>query len=135
MTVRIHPRLPGLKKLLPILLLSFSSNSLAEWAEYTTMPNGDVYFFDQARVETNGTQIGVWTRVRYKTSVMGASSYQNLLSLDCSENSETVLQSTFYTDRDWNTPAMATNTTAKPEKKVKPNSATARLIDILCKNS
>jgi len=56
---------------------------------------------------------------------MAASSYQSFLTLDCSENSETVLQSTFYTDRDWNKPAMATNTTAKP--------ATQQLINILCK--
>lgn len=123
-----------MKQLLSVFLLTFSCNSMAEWIEYTTRSNGDVYFYDDARIEKNGNQISVWTRVRYKTSVMAASSYQSFLTLDCSENSETVLQSTFYTDRDWNKPAMATNTTAKPKITVKENSATGQLVDILCKD-
>ena len=123
-----------MKQLLSVFLLTFSCNSMAEWIEYTTRSNGDVYFYDDARIEKNGNQISVWTRVRYKTSVMAASSYQSFLTLDCSENSETVLQSTFYTDRDWNKPAMATNTTAKPKITIKENSATGQLVDILCKD-
>jgi len=105
---------------------------MAEWVEFSTMMNGDVYFFDDTRVEKNDDQISVWTRVRYKTSVMGASSYQNKLSLDCNEKSEVILQSTFYSDSDWDTPAMATNFNAKPKTQVNPNSASAQLIDILC---
>ena len=123
-----------MKQLLSVFLLTFSCNSMAEWIEYTTRSNGDVYFYEDARIEKNGNQISVWTRVRYKTSVMAASSYQSFLTLDCSENSETVLQSTFYTDRDWNKPAMATNTTAKPKITIKENSATGQLVDILCKD-
>ena len=123
-----------MKQLLSIFLLTFSSNALAEWIEYSTRPNGDVFFYDSSRLEKNGNQIHIWTRVRYNTSVMAASSYQSYLRLDCSENSETVLQSTFYTDKEWNTPAMATNTIAKPEKPVEANSATEQLVNILCKN-
>jgi len=107
---------------------------MAEWIEYSTRPNGDVFFYDNARVEKNGPQISVWTRVRFKRSVMAASSYQSLLRLDCSEYSETVLQSTFYTDKDWNTPAMATNTNVKPAISIKENSATGQLANILCKD-
>ena len=125
----------NMKHLLPTILLTVSCNSMAEWIEYSNMPNGDVYFYDNARVEKHGSQISIWTRVRYKTSVMAASSYQSFLRLDCSENSETVLQSTFYTDKDWNTPAMATNTSVKPKKTVQANSATGRLVNILCKDS
>jgi len=121
-----------MKQVLSIFLLFLSSNVMAEWTEYSTRPNGDVFFYDNARVEKNGSLISVWTRVRYKRSVMAASSYQSLLRLDCSENSETVIQSTFYTDKDWNTPAMATNTNAKPKKYIKANSATRQLINILC---
>ncbi len=123
-----------MKQLLLIFLLVFSCNLMAEWIEYSTRSNGDVFFFDNARIDTNGNQISVWTRVRYKTSVMGASSYQSFLRLDCSENSETVLQSTFYSDRDWHKPAMATNFEAKPKTVVKPNSATWQLVSILCKD-
>jgi len=108
---------------------------MAEWIEYSTKPNGDVFFYDKARLEKNGNQINVWTRVRYKTSVMAASSYQSLLRLDCYENSETVLQNTFYTDKDWKTPAMATNNYAKPKKLVSPESTTGQLINIICKDS
>lgn len=125
---------PDMKQLLSIFLLTFSCNVMAEWIAFSTMSNGDEYFFDNARVDKNENQISVWTRVRYKTSVMAASSYQSLLRLDCSEHSETVLQSTFFTDKDWTKPAMATNTNAKPKKFVKENSATQRLISILCKD-
>jgi len=123
-----------MKQALSILLLFLSSNVMAEWTEYSTRPNGDVFFYDTARVEKNGSLISVWTRVRYKRSVMAASSYQSLLRLDCSENSETIIQSTFYTDKDWNTPAMATNTNVKPAISIKENSATGQLVNILCKD-
>lgn len=109
-------RFSRMKLLLTIFLLTFSCGVLAEWIEYSSRSNGDVFFFDDARVEKSGNEIRVWTRIRYKTSVMAASSYQSLLRLDCAENSETVLQSTFFTDKDWAKPAMATNTHAKPKK-------------------
>ena len=117
-----------------IFLLAFSCFCVAAWVEYATMPNGDVYFFDDARVEIDHNQISVWNRVRYKRPVMAASSYQSLLKLDCSENSETVLQSTFYNAEDWNSPAMATNKNVKPETSVKPDSTSGQLINILCKD-
>ena len=104
------------------------------WIEFSTKPNGDVFFFDNTRVEKNGSQISVWVRIRYKTSIMAASSYQNHTELDCSEHSETILQDTFYTDKDWTKPAMATNTNAKPKKTVQKNSASEQLISILCKD-
>jgi len=125
---------PNMKKFLTIFLLTISCNSMAEWIEYSTMPNGDVYFYDSARVEKNGNHISVWTRIRYKRSVMAASSYQSFLRLDCSDNSETALQSTFYTDKDWIKPAMATNTNPKPKQVIKPNSASERLVNTLCKD-
>lgn len=121
-----------MKKLLSIFLLAYTCSVQAEWVEFSTKSNGDVFFFDNTRVKKNGNEISVWTRVRYKTSIMAASSYQSLLRLDCSENSETVIQSTFFTDKDWTKPAMATNTNAKPKKMVKGNSATEQLIGILC---
>lgn len=122
-----------MKQFFSILLLTCSCNVLAEWVEYSTQQNGDVYFFDNARVEKSGDEISVWTRVRYKRSVMAASSYQSLLRLSCTEKSETILQSTFFTDDSWSKPAMATNTNAKPKTPIKENSATAKLIRILCR--
>ena len=123
-----------MKKLLPIFLLAVSCDVLAEWTEFSTKSNGDVYYFDNSRVEKQGSEITVWTRVRYKSPIMAASSYQSILRLDCSENSETVVQSTFFTDKDWLKPAMATNTNAKPKVFVKDNSITWQLISILCKD-
>lgn len=123
-----------MKNLLSILLLTFSCSALAEWVEFSTRTNGDVHFYDDSRVVREGIEISVWTRIRYKTSVMAASSFQSLLMLDCSENSEIVLQSTFFTDGHWAKPAMATNTNAKPKKYVEQNSATAQLMSILCKD-
>ena len=123
-----------MKQLMSILLLTFSCSAMAEWIEYTIRSNGDVFYYDDALVEKNGNEISVWTRVRYKTSVMAASSYQSLLRLDCSENSEIISQDTFFTDKDWTKPAMATNTNAKPKTSVKENSASWQLIGILCKD-
>jgi len=122
-----------LKKLLLILLLIFSCNTMAEWVEYSARANGDVFYFDNARVQKNGNLVNVWNRIRYKSSVMGASSYQSLMKIDCSEHSETTLRSTFYTDKNWATPAMATDTRQKPKVYITANSATERLADILCK--
>ena len=124
----------NMNRLLFIFLLMFSCNSMAEWVEYSTQPNGDVLFFDSARVQKDGNEVTVWSRIRYKTSVMAASSYQSLLKINCSERSETVLQSTFYTDKDWKTPAMATNMKAKPKKAIKEDSATGQLANTLCKD-
>lgn len=124
-----------MKPLLPLLLFAFSSSAMAEWLVFSTRPNGDVYFYDSSRIEKNGEEISVWTRIRYKTSVMAASSYQNRLRLDCAENSKTVLQSTFYTDKHWAKPAMATNINAKPTQYVKEDSAYAELIRKLCKEN
>ena len=119
--------------LLVLVLLTFSSNSMAEWVEYSTRQNGDIYFFDNARVEKNDNQISVWTRILYKTSVMGASSYQSFMKIDCSEKSEITSQTTFYSDTDWTTAAMATNPKEKPKKLIKADSATEQLAAILCK--
>ena len=106
---------------------------MAEWVVYSKRTNGDVYFYDDARVQRNGNFVSVWNRIRYRTSVMAASSYQSLIEIDCSEYSETTLQRTFYTDKNWNTPAMATDTNKKPKVAINANSATERLADILCK--
>lgn len=121
--------------LLAIFLLTISSSSMAEWVEYSTMPNRDVFFYDNARVERKDNQITVWTRIRYKTSVMAASSYQSFSKLNCTENSETLLQSTFYTDRDWKQPAMTTNMNAKQKILLKPGFANWPLVVILCKEA
>jgi len=122
-----------MKNILFIFLLAFSNNSIAEWIEYSTEANGDVFFFDNARVQKNGNLVSVWNRIRYKTSLMGASSYQSFSKIDCSEYSETTLQNTFYSDKDWTMPAMATNTKEKPKKFINPNSAMEQLANILCK--
>lgn len=123
----------NMKQLLLIFLLTFSCNSMAEWVEYLTRANGDIFFFDNSRVQKNGNLVNVWNRVRYKSSVMGALSYQSFMAIDCSEYSKSTLQSTFYIDKDWTTPAMATNTRKKPKEFIDANSTTERLADILCK--
>ena len=121
-----------MKKLLPILLLTLSCNADAEWIEYSTRTNGDIYFFDDARVQKDGNLLNVWNRIRYKTSVMGAWSYESLMKIDCTEHTETTLQSTFYNDKNWGTPAMATDPKEKPKVYINADSATERLTKILC---
>jgi hypothetical protein len=121
-----------MKLLLLTLLLTVSSGAVAGWIEYSVRSNGDIHFYDDTRIEKNGDEINIWTRIRYKTSVMAASSYQSLLRLDCSSNTETILQSTFFTDKDWAKPAMATNMNPKPVQAIQQNSASAQLASILC---
>ncbi len=103
-----------------------------EWVQYVQKPNGDVYYFDPSRVERNDSFRRVWSGIRYKTSVMGASSYLSLLEIDCSERTERVLQSTFFTDRHWKKPAMMTDTTERPKRRIAAGSETERLVEILC---
>ena len=122
-----------MKKLLLGFLLTFSCNAMAEWVEYSTRANGDVFYFDNARVQKNGNLVKVWSRIRYKTSVMAASSYESLIRIDCAEYSQTTLQSTFYIDKNWTTPAMATDSKEKPKISINAGSATERLANILCK--
>lgn len=123
-----------MKPIIIISLITFSFNAAAEWVEYSSMANGDVYFYDNTRLQRQGSEIDIWNRARYRTSVMGASSYQSLLKINCSDKTETILQSTFYSDKDWTTPAMATNNKPKPEKMIKSNSATEQLAIKLCRN-
>ena len=114
-----------------LVILPWSAK--AEWIEYATMGNGDVHFYDNSRIEKNGHLLKVWNRIRYKSSVMGASSYQSLVKIDCSEHTKIIMQNTFYTDRGWRIPAMATDIKEKPKMNIKENSATDLLTDILCK--
>ena len=102
------------------------------WRSYSQELNGDIYFFDTSRVERIENLQRVWSRVRYKTSVMGAASYQSLLEIDCSERTERILQNTFFSDKHWEIPAMNTDMTEKPKRQIPEDSATARLSGILC---
>ena len=123
-----------MKKLLSIFLLALSCCAMADWVEYSQAPNGDVFFYDDARVLQHESEFIVWTRVRYRRSIMGASSYESLLRLNCADNSLTVVQSTFFSDDDWKKPAMATDTTVKPKKQIDKASETTILAQILCHN-
>ncbi|MEM1200561.1 MAG: surface-adhesin E family protein [Pseudomonadota bacterium] len=108
------------------------SDETAPWREYSQQPNGDIHFFDSSRVETAADLRKVWNRIRYKTSVMGAASYQSLLEIDCAQRTERILQNTFFSDKHWKTPSMGTDKTAKPKRQIAKGSATERLSGILC---
>lgn len=103
-----------------------------EWVMYAEKANGDLYFFDPSRVERIKTLRHVWDGVRYKTSVMGASSFLSLLEIDCSERTQRILQSTFFTDEHWENAAMKTDTKEKPKTKIAVGSTTERLAQLVC---
>ena len=111
---------------------SATGDGEGEWRMYSQELNGDVYFFDPSRVKRIKSSHRVWSRVRYKTSVMGASSYQSLLEIDCSERTERILQNTFFSDKHWKDPAMNTDMTEKPKRQIPKGSAMERLSVILC---
>ncbi len=111
---------------------SATGDEEGEWRMYSRELNGDVYFFDTSRVKRVENLHRVWSRVRYKTSVMGASSYQGLLEIDCYERTQRILQNTFFSDKHWKNPAMNTDMTEKPKRPIPKGSATKRLSEILC---
>lgn len=103
-----------------------------EWVMYAEKANGDLYFYDPSRVERIKTLRHVWDGVRYKTSVMGASSFLSLLEINCSERTQRILQSTFFTDERWENAAMKTDTKEKPKTKIAVGSTTERLAQMVC---
>ncbi|MDH5528672.1 MAG: hypothetical protein OEY05_01425 [Paracoccaceae bacterium] len=103
-----------------------------EWIIYAEKANGDLYFYDPSRVQRSSTLRHVWNGIRYKTSVMGASSFLSLLEIDCSERTQRTLQSTFFTDAHWENAAMKTDTKEKPKKEIAVGSTTERLAQIVC---
>ena len=121
-----------MKNILFVCLLIFSNNIKAEWVNFATLGNGDVLFFDKGSIQKNGNSLTVWTRIQYKNSVMGALSYQNFIKIDCSEYSTITLQSTYYIDSNWSTPAMATDTKEKPKVYITTNSSGELLANLLC---
>jgi predicted Zn-dependent protease len=117
-------------------LAVFSGNNsyadASEWRIYFEESNGNIYFFDASRVNSKSNLREVWTRIRYKASVMGASSYQSLIEVDCSERAERTVQRTFFSDKHWEDPAMSTDMKSKPKRSIREGSATERLSEILC---
>ena len=103
-----------------------------EWVMYAEKANGDLYFYDPSRVERINTLRHVWDGVRYKTSVMGASSFLSLLEINCSERTQRILQSTFFTDEHWENAAMKTDTKEKPKTEIAIGSTTERLAQMVC---
>lgn len=125
----------------PILLYSIAfallTNTVTSadenaWRIYSEAANGDVHFFNPSRVESHSALHTVWTRIRYKRNVMAAASYQSLLEIDCSNGTEQTLQRTFFTDRDWEIPAMMTDMKPKRKRPIRKGSAAERLSTILC---
>ncbi len=102
------------------------------WVTYATEANGDVHVYDPSRVEETGTLRRVWTGIRYKTSVMGASSFLSLVEIDCSERTEKTLQSTFFTDKHWERPAMKTDTSETSKREIEAGSTRDNLAEIVC---
>ena len=111
------------KRLLMCLIMTLSGSVMAEWDRYFDGSNGDVFFYDRNRIQKEKNLINVWNRVRYKTSMMGAESYQSHIRIDCTDYSETTLQGTFYIDDKWTLPAMATDTKRKTKTDISGNDA------------
>lgn len=107
-------------------------NGESAWLKYAEAANGDLFFYDPSRLEGINPLRQVCTGVRYKTSIMGASSLLSLLEIDCAERTEKVLQSTFFTDENWKKAAMKTDMTETPKKRIAVGSTTESLVEIIC---
>lgn len=111
---------------------SATSTEQNEWIKYSEQGNGDLYFYDRSRVEKFDALRHVWNGIRYKTSLMGAFSFLSLLEIDCSNRTQKTLQSTFYSDRNWEKAAMKTDTSESAKRHIEAGSTMERLTDIVC---
>ena len=111
---------------------SATSAGQSEWVMYAEEANGDLYFYDRSRVEKIDNLRRVWNGIRYKTSVMGAFSFLSLLEINCSERTEKTLQSTFFTDENWEKAAMKTDMSEKQKTQITAGSTTEHLTEIVC---
>lgn len=111
---------------------SIAGDSEGDWIQYAEEANGDLYFYNRSPVEQTDTMRRVWNGIRYKTSLMGAFSFSSLVEIDCVESTEKTLQSTFFSDKNWEKAAMATDTREKPKKPIVTESPMERLKEIMC---
>lgn len=102
------------------------------WVKYAEQANGDMFFYDPSRVEKIDGARRVWNRIRYRTSLMGAFSFLSLAEIDCVSQTEKTLQSTFFSDKNWEQPAMKTNMSESAKREIRKGSAMEQLADILC---
>ncbi len=111
---------------------SATETKVTEWVKYAEEANGDLYFYDQLRVEKIGALRQVWNGIQYKTSLMGAFSFVSLLEIDCAGRTEKTLQSTFFSDKHWERAAMKTNTKVSENREIEAGSTMERLAEIVC---
>lgn len=102
------------------------------WVKYAEEANGDLYFYDPSRIEPIDAMRRVWNGIQYKTSLMGAFSFNSLLEIDCSNRTEKTLQSTFFSDKNWEQAAMKTDTTVSENRQIEAGSTMDRLADLVC---
>ena len=114
------------------LFVTFSNNTHAKWIDYLKNSNGNIYYYDNERVKKKANFIKVWNRIKFKNSLMGASSYQSLIKINCTKYTKTILQKTFFTDNNWKNPAMITNIVKTSEIKISKSSHANILVKKLC---
>ena len=103
-----------------------------KWIKYAEEANGNIHFYDQSRIEQIDVVRRVWNGIQYKTSLMGAFSFNSLLEIDCSSRTEKTLESTFFSDKNWEQAAMKTDTTVSANRQIEAGSTMERLADIVC---
>ena len=116
-----------------IFIITTTSIS-ADWVKYHTTENGDEFFFDNEQLKTFNDTKTVWIRVRYRTSIMGAYSYHHQMQIHCSSRGYVILQSRFFNDRNWSSPATATDNQKRPRASLTPGSIEERLAVEVCYN-
>ena len=122
-----------MKYFLTFLLCLIPFSASADWVQYETAENGDVYLYDNSQLHIDGRIITVLNRIKYRSSVMGAKSYESEMRIDCVERTQTITRSTFFNDENWKDAAMAPDTTEKPAVYIEMGSAAASLARLLCK--
>ena len=87
--------------LLPILI-PLGASGHDEWILFATNGNGNKYWVDRGSLKEDGTNMRVWARERYSEKLGGvAGACLTHYSINCEEYSIRILESTFYSDKNW----------------------------------
>ena len=91
-----------MKKIIFIFLFSLSSVSSSDWVFFLKNIKGDLLLYERERVKRDGNNVYVWERIRFKNLVgNGYKSNQTYFKINCIEYSFEILQSTNYSDDNW----------------------------------
>ena len=121
-----------MKTLIFTCLLAISTGLSAEWALFATNVDGNKYWIDRESLRKKENNVWVWARERYAKQLGGvAGSCLTHYKIDCKNFSIQILESTFYSDKNWKK-ILQSEKSQHQSSHIPPNSAWETLANIVC---